>query len=656
MKSVKIIICLTLCLVLFASCSPVAGPSASAEVTPSAEPTEKPTENPTLNNGPTENPTLNNDPTENPTQPNQGTNQVDIYADGNGLDLLVGIDEFGRVLTHSYGTNDRQVGMFYWLWHGSYPNKIVDTTKLIEQYGLDYVLHNGHEYNPTMQPHYWGEPLYGYYSSNDEYVLRKHMEMFTYMGLDFIMFDGTNTLTYPNIVRKICNIIIDMQNDGFDPPRIAYYTHTASIQTVLQVYDELYSHQEYSDAWYCVDGKPFIVAQTDAQKDRERTRSQHAHLADYDPDPLPEHILDFFTFRTPAWVGNDTVTQDGWPWVDWNYPPDLYGNVISVSPAVQHWSMFSWTVTPEHERPDAPWCNGRTSWGRGYDVTTDTNNTDDAAIGKFYQTVWDNALMRDPEYIFIGGWNEFMSGIEYNEEYGVYQLYDSFNMEFSRDLEPIKGGYNDAFLMQTAINVQKYLSDDKAYTFKTPVKKAIDITAGVAQWDGVDAVYKFVGSKNYNRKSVGAVPRLRYTQDAAANSIQEVRITADANNIYMYIRCDNDITMTAENSMNVFIGTGTPSVKGWESYEYVVNRTRNGNTASIMALDSNAGTTLKGDAKMNVSGKIMQLEIPKSVLNMQNDTFYFKVADSVEQINDIMDYYVSGRCMPMGRFSYQYLG
>ena len=52
----------------------------------------------------------------------------------------------------------------------------------------------------------------------------------------------------------------------------------------------------------------------------------------------------------------------------------------------------------------------------------------------------------------------------------------------------------------------------------------------------------------------------------------------------------------------------------------------------------------------------MQIAIPKSALNMQSDAFYFKVADSVENITDIMDYYVTGRSMPMGRFSYQYLG
>ena len=75
-----------------------------------------------------------------------------------------------------------------------------------------------------------------------------------------------------------------------------------------------------------------------------------------------------------------------------------------------------------------------------------------------------------------------------------------------------------------------------------------------------------------------------------------------------------------------------------------------------MALDALGNTTKIGDVKMNIGGSSMQVEIPKSLLNMENDTFYFKVADSVENIADIMDYYVTGKSMPMGRFSYQYLG
>lgn len=65
-----------------------------------------------------------------------------------------------------------------------------------------------------------------------------------------------------------------------------------------------------------------------------------------------------------------------------------------------------------------------------------------------------------------------------------------------------------------------------------------------------------------------------------------------------------------------------------------------------------------GNADVSVSGNVMQLRVPRALLGMsaQDARLYFKVADSVEHPEDIMDYYVTGRCMRMGRFSYQYLG
>jgi len=597
-------------------------------------------------------------PTDSEPPENDG---VDMYADGTGMNLLVGIDEFDRVLPIK--TSDREekiIGMFYWLWHGTYVDKVVDTSKIIAEKGVDYALSSVHEYNPTFQPHYWGEPLYGYYTSEDEYVLRKHLEMLSYAGVDFIMFDATNTLTYPTVVRKLCNIIIELQKEGFDPPQIAYCTHTASIQTVLQAYNEIYRHEEYRDAWFCYQGKPLMVAQTDPDKDRERTRSQHAHLASYDPKPLPKKVADFFTFRTPAWVGVDPATDQSWPWIDWHFPPEIHGNLMCVSPASHHYAMFSWAAMDEDERYYFPWGHGNVSWGRGYSFAKQKNISEDATKGTFYNSTWTAAHNADPEIVYVSGWNEWMCGVGKNEpDDEKYSLYDSFNMEFSRDLEPMKGGYNDAFLMQTAINVRKFLSDkeiDPSVKIKTPVKKTIDINRDISQWNDVDAIYRFFGSDNSGRKSMGATREYRYVIDAAKNAIQTVKVTADKDNIYMMLSCSNDITLTAENSLNIFIGTGTPSRKGWEGYDFVINRERTADTASIMTLDADGNTTSVGSAKIKVSGKTMQVEIPKALLNMQSDAFYFKVADSVENITDIMDYYVTGRSMPMGRFSFQYLG
>ena len=78
---------------------------------------------------------------------------MDLYDNPAGINLLLAVDEFGRTVPVS-GANkkDRAVGIMYWLWHGSYANRAVDTTKIIEEKGLDYALYNLKDYNPTGIP------------------------------------------------------------------------------------------------------------------------------------------------------------------------------------------------------------------------------------------------------------------------------------------------------------------------------------------------------------------------------------------------------------------------------------------------------------------------------------------------------------------------
>jgi len=79
--------------------------------------------------------------------------------------------------------------------------------------------------------------------------------------------------------------------------------------------------------------------------------------------------------------------------------------------------------------------------------------------------------------------------------------------------------------------------------------------------------------------------------------------------------------------------------------------------AIIEKLDADGNGTKVGLAKISVQGKYMQLAIPRSAVGLQDgNTFYFKVADGVEHQEDIMDYYVTGRSLPMGRLSFKFVG
>jgi hypothetical protein len=51
-------------------------------------------------------------------------------------------------------------------------------------------------WGPLHIPHHWGESLFGYYLTDDEGVLRKHAQMLADAGVDVVVFDVTNQITY----------------------------------------------------------------------------------------------------------------------------------------------------------------------------------------------------------------------------------------------------------------------------------------------------------------------------------------------------------------------------------------------------------------------------------------------------------------------------
>lgn len=570
-----------------------------------------------------------------------------VYGEGFNMNMLVAVDEWGRTLQPVIGKREkREVGIFYWMWQGTQSSdKIYDSSKIAAmENGIDILLRSVSDISPLAE-HWWGEPLYGYYHMEDEYIIRKHMELLSYAGIDFLVLEATNTFTYKEVHQKVMKVLSEMMAEGWDVPKVTFYTHTCSIDTIKKIYRETYKKNLYPETWYRIDGKPLMIGQTDAEKDKNRSRSQAPWLSTYNPKPLSDEIMNFFSWRTTVWVGNDPVSEDGWPWIEWKYPQPVYGNLINVSVASHPNGPFSLSLS-----------DNLLNWGRGFSFKDQKNDPERALKGSYFDEQWETVFRVDPEIVFVGGWNEWYIGKFQNGN--VYCLWDNVSMEYSRDIEMMKGGYNDAYLIQLAQKVRQY--KNVPYTDIKPAgSKTIDINGSADQWKDVKAVYRKLGQLNYGRDHAGAVPSLHYTTPVPKNSLQEVKVTNDADNIYFYIRCDGDITQkSGDNWMNVFIGTGTPSLKGWNSYEYVINRSYENGVSKVEKLDENFNATEVGQAQVKVAGNIMQIAIPRAALGLaENDnTLYFKVADSVENPKDIMDYYVTGRCMPMGRWSYQYFG
>lgn len=572
---------------------------------------------------------------------------------------IVGVDRYGRTFDSIGGEREnKQVGMFFWLWlgvesHGGGYGRfagVYDASKIIEEYGRETVFMEenpkdeaGNAISPNGQAHWWGEPLWGYYRSDDEYVIRKQMELLTIAGIDFIYFDATNAITYRPSYTPILKVIDEMLKEGWDAPKVVFYTHSRSMQTTKSLYNELYSRDLYPDTWYRVNGKPLIIAYTDKRDDMSEAISRGD--TSYKPQDYSEEILNFFTFKRPQWP-SDPVYPDGFPWVEWTYPQPKHGDVMNVTVAAHPNVPMSLNLIGD--LVGGEWKN----WGRGYNPITQKNESSKAEEGQFFQYTWDAALAEDPDMISVGGWNEWVA---YKQWYANhYMLCDAASMEFSRDIEMMKGGYEDSFYMQLIKNVRAYKgtpSESKAFS------KSIDISGGLKQWEDVTNVYRAIGTASYGRNSTDCAGQSKYVMEAPRNNLQEIRVTHDQENIYFYIRAEKEITGSGANWMNIFIGTGSPSLKGWEGYEYVINRSVNGSTGSIERLKEDYTGESAGEARLVQSGEYLFVEIPRSAIGLAGSAeFYFKVADDVEDTDEIMDYYVTGKSLPMGRLSYKYSG
>jgi hypothetical protein len=599
----------------------------------------------------------------------QAQNQNSAADNSYTVNNLCGVDEYGRTFSTMSGTKeDKSVGMFYFIWLGQHPGQMTglyDNTRIMADDNGDGMKNlfnkQGTDISPLDKFHYWGEPLYDYYNSGDDYVIRKHIEMLTIAGVDYLVFDVTNGYTYNNIWMKILQILNEYQQQGWNVPKVAFYTNSYSEQTMVQLYNVLYQRNIYPNTWYKPDGKrPLIIGK-------------------FDNEPaagMESKLRDFFYFRTSQWPdervhssGDDTTVfhPDGFPWIDWQKPQRLYKDIINVSVAQHPMLPFS-----------DSYLLGSKNWGRGFEIsprlndsipstgslnyrsTPGKNDTSKIRTGANFEQEWKLALKADPPNVFVTGWNQWVA-IKQIIEAGTANerivFVDSFNEEYSWDIEPMKGGYNDAYFIQLIQNVRKYKGISGSPAVKD--ERTIDITGAPAQWDNVKNVYRSIGNKNYGR-DYAAFAVTKYTMEAPENNLQEIRVTNDRENIYLYISSENNITGYSKektNWMNIFIGTGTVKKQGWEGYNYAVNRSREAEgKAEIEKLDSTGRGEKTGIAEYSISGNIMQVKIPREALSLTDSTMsiYFKVSDGVEKPGEIMDYYVSGKSLPMGRLSYVY--
>lgn len=157
---------------------------------------------------------------------------------------------------------DRFVAIFYFLWLGRHGDAgPFDNTQILAADRVALTRPDSPLWGPLYAPHHWGEPLFGFYVSDDDAVLAKHAQMLDDAGVDVVIFDASNQLTYPESWQALCRVWEGIRRCGGHTPQIAFLCPFGDPKKVVtELYHDLYGPGLYPDLWFGWEGKPLLLA------------------------------------------------------------------------------------------------------------------------------------------------------------------------------------------------------------------------------------------------------------------------------------------------------------------------------------------------------------------------------------------------------------
>lgn len=561
-------------------------------------------------------------------------------------DTWVATDGMGRTVGHLPQKGIRpqkHVGIFYFIWQGAHgydhhspgipgegvmPKSPGDTAS---PYDISLLLKQDPakpKYGPLHAFHYWGEPWFGYYLADDEWVIRKHAQMLSDVGVDVIILDVTNAAIYLPQVSRLAAVYRAMRKEGKTTPAFAFIVNTEPEKTVKRLYEEIYKKGLFSDLWFYWKGKPLLLCP---------------------PEALTPESAAFFQHRQSwAWSKGQKWFADGkdkWTWLD--HTPQSYGWHESPDKAEQ----ISVAVA-QH-----PVTNIGRSFQNGKEPEIKRSGE-----GIYFNEQWQRALAVDPEFVYITGWNEWVAMRFASKGKGEFLgrrltegesfFVDLYNEEFSRDAEPVKGAFNDNYYYQMAGLIRQYKGARPVPAYRET--NSIGIDGRFADWKKVKAVYADDAGDTFHRKHPGWGRIKEYVNTTGRNDIVECRITSNKDQVFFYVRTAAPLTAAdSANWMQLYINVKGNAAEAWEGFQFMANA----RPGRLARLHRNWQPQDAGSISYRASGNELEMAIPKSTLGITGQTFTidFKWADNAPADGNPMHWLDKGDTAPNARFAYRYV-
>ena len=598
----------------------------------------------------------------------------------------VATDDLGRT-TPTYAEvgegQDKYVGLFYFMIHSDDMSSryVNDVTRFYLEGGMDLLTSKLSSF-AGRNGCYWAEPYFGYYSSHDTWVYRKHAYMLDAAGVDFIFLDVSNNKFY----TEQCKILFDtwksIRDEGGHTPQIAFmygdmpFTLLNGLYTLLEPF---YDNPDYQELLFCWEGKPLVLGNKDTLDDRRWTVSDTTpQTKEYYKEQLNKNtdlkrfydstyktlINERFTVRKCwAWQAGEKNREGYWDWLQES--PQALGTDFEGNPEQITVSMG---------------VHAHTSRGRSYLNGDNTYNPDGnfgftlgtARYGYFFAEQFDYALTQNVDVVMITGWNEWYAGVNVassaNQTCGQtptpnYYMIDQMSPEYSRDGEPMKirdgedsVGFGDNYYYQMVSYIRKFKGLDAA---PATVNGGSLATADKAEWDKVSPTFTDTVGDTDLRSFASFCSEFLYTNGTARNDLDVAKISQDADFLYFHITTATPlITVDDELWMNLYVDADNNPTTGWEGFDYLINRSRTDKTVSVEKfVDGRWVFESVGEAEYTLGESSMTIKVAKTAMGHKSgDTvsLSFKWADNADVRGDVMRFMELGDTAPNDRFVFAY--
>ena len=595
-------------------------------------------------------------------------------------DTWAGVDALGRELPCESqapaARTNRFVGVFYYIWHGAHGYdrhggpageaqdiQVPGPGDTNSPYNISEILKRPageRAWGPRHAFHHWGEPLFGYYVAKDEWVIRKHAQMLADAGVDVIVFDVTNGFSYRAIYMNVLRIYAEIRAAGGRTPAVSFLTNSAHGTVVRQLYADLYAKGLYKELWFMWKGRPLLMAS---------------------PENLTDEIRQFFSLRRSwAWTQGQKWFGDGqdrWPWLDhtpqqagWHESPDKPEQVV--------------VCTAEHPDKD----RGKSFHDGANPLPHRTEQ------GLYFAEQWRRALEVDPEFVFVTQWNEWIAmrftqkdirwknyaGEKLSDPEGVFV--DLYNMEYNRDIEPMKGGYGDNYYYQMWQNIRRFkgvrplpqASDEVGGAWagvcstaredtrppslsarlegERPREPQEDAWAKVspAYWDDAGDTFR---RSQFGYGSVGAL-----TNDTGRNDIRLCKVARSKGMFWFMAESAQPLTPPqGDGWMTLYVGVeGDAACPSWQGLHFKVQPDSGGKHAQVFTRSAAQTWQAQTTAACAVMGRRVVVALPRAALGLPPGgpvRLRFKWSDNVRG-DDPLAWLTDGDAAPNGRAAYRY--